>query len=202
MKQMFVEVSTGKARVCQWGNKSNPDIICFHGMGSTNLSFIEIAAKLKDRYHILSVDLPGHGQSQGFEKDEDIFDDKLSFLESEKVVYSRWSELLEASVYDLMREEDGKIKWHATGDTARGIIKYLHNQHEKMKLGNIESEILLLYPDCSEDQYKLNVQMLEMFEKKIKVTTKLYKGATHLIHSDRPDEVVEDILGWFGDTGV
>ena len=46
------------------GDKSNPQIICFHGLGSTKLSFIEMAEFLKDKYHVVSFDLPGHGKHQ------------------------------------------------------------------------------------------------------------------------------------------
>lgn len=293
MNQFFVEFGEDKARVCEWGEKSNPKIVCFHGMGSTCLSFIEIAENLKDRYHILSVDLPGHGKSKSLKNDEDyeaaylvdwvakvinqigvdnfsilghswgggvalhyaaeypdkvnkivlidggyydpqvqydylkglyeagklgykpsfsleesiaynekdyeeyILDNEQSFLEDEKGNYTRWSELLEIAVCDLMNEKDGKIRWHSTGNTARGVLKSLYNLQNKIKFENIKSNILLLYAGLPEEYLEINIQMVKEFEKKIKVDTKLYRDATHMMHWDKPNKISEEIDNWF-----
>ncbi|MGL4374537.1 MAG: alpha/beta fold hydrolase [Turicibacter sp.] len=50
-----------KTRIHEWGNRENPTIVCLHGLGSTSLSFIELAEMLRNKYHLLSIDLPGHG---------------------------------------------------------------------------------------------------------------------------------------------
>ncbi len=71
MKQLMIEKENIKARVCEWGNKENPVIVCFHGFGGMNLSFIEIAEALKDDYYIVSIDLPGHGKTPAFQDEED-----------------------------------------------------------------------------------------------------------------------------------
>ncbi|SCM98013.1 Protein of unknown function [Bacillus cereus] len=42
MNHFFVEFGEYEASVCEWGDKSNPQIICFHGLGSTKLSFIPL----------------------------------------------------------------------------------------------------------------------------------------------------------------
>lgn len=52
MKQFFIDNKNTKARVCEWGREENPTIICFHGLGGTNLSFLELGELLKDKYHI------------------------------------------------------------------------------------------------------------------------------------------------------
>ncbi|HCJ56569.1 MAG TPA: hypothetical protein DHV55_03755, partial [Clostridiaceae bacterium] len=66
MKQFFINNKNTKARVCKWGRKENPTIIYFHGLGGTSLSFLELGELLKDRYHIVSIDLPGHGRTPAF----------------------------------------------------------------------------------------------------------------------------------------
>lgn len=71
MKEIYIDEEDIKARAHEWGNEINPKIICFHGLGSTSLSFIELGDLLKDDYHIISIDLPGHGKTPGFEKEED-----------------------------------------------------------------------------------------------------------------------------------
>ena len=45
------------------GNNEKPVIFCLHGLGSTSLSFIEIAEELKEEYRFISVDAPGHGKT-------------------------------------------------------------------------------------------------------------------------------------------
>jgi pimeloyl-ACP methyl ester carboxylesterase len=71
MKEIFINKDGIKARIHQWGSKENPTIICFHGLGSTSLSFIEVGHLLEDKYHIISIDLPGHGKTPEFKKEED-----------------------------------------------------------------------------------------------------------------------------------
>lgn len=293
MNHFFVEFGEYEASVCEWGDKSNPQIICFHGLGSTKLSFIEIAELLKDNYHIVSFDLPGHGKTPSFEKDEDygashltnwvvalleqigketfhivahswgasvalhyaaectekvnkmvlldggyhhgkmnanyfaelykgakegecpprsleeeithyekdfdeyIFDSKEAFIQSEKMVYSRWSPLIERAVYDLMREEDNKVKWHATDDTARGVIKFQYTVYKTLKSHKIKSDILLLYCDLPHNYLEIRELQIAGFKKHINITTKLYIDTGHLMHWDRPEEIAEDVLNWF-----
>ncbi|MCC2324044.1 alpha/beta fold hydrolase [Bacillus wiedmannii] len=293
MNHFFVEFGEYEASVCEWGDKSNPQIICFHGLGSTKSSFIEIAELLKDKFHIVSFDLPGHGKTPSFGKDEDygashltnwvvalleqigketfhivahswgasvalhyaaectekvnkmvlldggyhhgkmnanyfaelykdakegecpprsleeeithyekdfdeyIFDSKEAFIQSEKLAYSRWSPLIERAVYDLMREEDSKVKWHATGDTARGVIKFQYMVYKTLKPHKIKSDILLLYCDLPNNYLEIRELQIAEFKKRINITTKLYKNTGHLMHWDRPEEIAEDVLKWF-----
>ncbi|WP_001015276.1 alpha/beta fold hydrolase [Bacillus cereus] len=294
MNHFFVELNGYKVSVCEWGDKNNPQMTCFHGLGSTKLSFIEVAERLKDKYHIVSFDLPGHGKTSSFENDEDygashltnwvvallekigretfhivahswgasvalhyvaerpekvrkmvlldggyhhgemnanyfaklykdekegecpprsleeeithyekdfdeyIFDSKEQFIQSEKKAYSRWSPLIERAVYDLMREEDGKVKWHATGDTARGVVKFQYTVYKTLNLHKVKSDILLLYCDLPHDYLKIRELQVAEFKKHIDITAKLYRETGHLMHWDRPNEVAEGVMNWLG----
>lgn len=71
MKEIYIDNDDIKARIHQWGDKKNPTIICLHGLGSTSLSFIELAHLLKNEYYIISIDLPGHGKTPQFLRLED-----------------------------------------------------------------------------------------------------------------------------------
>ncbi|MFL0269312.1 alpha/beta hydrolase [Candidatus Clostridium radicumherbarum] len=71
MKEIYIDNKGIKARIHEWGNEKNPTIICLHGLGSTSLSFIELAHLLKNKYHIISIDLPGHGKTPQFLRSED-----------------------------------------------------------------------------------------------------------------------------------
>jgi pimeloyl-ACP methyl ester carboxylesterase len=57
--------------ITEWGNKKSPVIFCLHGLGGTGLTFIEVAEQLKDEYRFISIDAPGHGQTDQLESAED-----------------------------------------------------------------------------------------------------------------------------------
>ncbi len=71
MKPKRLKDSDINAYVCEWGDANNPTIVCLHGLGGTNLSFIELAEQLKDKYHLVSIDLAGHGKTPSLINDED-----------------------------------------------------------------------------------------------------------------------------------
>ncbi|SDO51411.1 alpha/beta fold hydrolase [Halobacillus aidingensis] len=71
MERYFIKIRDKKVRVTEWGEKSHPVIFCLHGLGSTSLSFIEIAEALQHEYRIISIDAPGHGRTESFDSEED-----------------------------------------------------------------------------------------------------------------------------------
>ena len=71
MKENYINIDESKVRIHEWGDSQNPTIICLHGLGSTSLSFIELGDLLQTKYHIISIDLPGHGKTPQFVKEED-----------------------------------------------------------------------------------------------------------------------------------
>lgn len=70
MKRYFINENEIDVHVTEWGHKSNPVIFCLHGLGSTGLSFIEIAEELKEEYRIISIDAPGHGKTPPFSESD------------------------------------------------------------------------------------------------------------------------------------
>jgi pimeloyl-ACP methyl ester carboxylesterase len=68
MKRYFINVSNSDVHITEWGNENKPVIFCLHGLGSTGLSFIEVAEDLKDEYRIIAIDAPGHGKTPPFEE--------------------------------------------------------------------------------------------------------------------------------------
>jgi pimeloyl-ACP methyl ester carboxylesterase len=47
----------------EWGKPDAPPIVCVHGYSSSAQAFNALARHLQDRYHILAVDVRGHGES-------------------------------------------------------------------------------------------------------------------------------------------
>lgn len=69
MKRYMIHCQDIDVRVTEWGERDKPVIFCLHGLGSTALSFIEVADKLQHHFRILAIDAPGHGMSQSFQDD-------------------------------------------------------------------------------------------------------------------------------------
>ncbi|TLS38313.1 alpha/beta fold hydrolase [Pseudalkalibacillus caeni] len=60
-------------RAFEWndGAEDKPLLICLHGLTNNALGFIEIGEALKDRFRVVSLDLPGHGKTPSFEKENE-----------------------------------------------------------------------------------------------------------------------------------
>lgn len=59
----FVRVAGRQVHYLEWGPSAAPTIVCLHGGGQTAYMFEELGAAIRDRYHVLAPDLPGHGDS-------------------------------------------------------------------------------------------------------------------------------------------
>ncbi|MEH7115689.1 alpha/beta hydrolase [Neobacillus niacini] len=70
MKRYIINDGEINVHVTEWGSENKPVIFCLHGLGSTSLSFIEIAEELKNDYKIFSIDAPGHGKTDIFSRVE------------------------------------------------------------------------------------------------------------------------------------
>lgn len=283
MNQKFFRNEHVNVRVCEWGNKENPTIICLHGLGSTNLSFLQIAEMLENDYYILSIDLPGHGQTPVFAQESDysipnltnwlarvlevldqdkfyllahswggdialhynakhserviktvlldggyylkdeiyrsegfvfnsledeikyyendfdgyIFDSWNDWLTEEKKYYSNWSYKKEISTRDLMKEEEDKVKFRASGDTARAAIKSMYNYPTSNIYNKLSDSILLLQCTLPEKLSKTRDELVQKFSKETGCIVKKINDTSHMLHWDRPEEVTKEIMMWF-----
>jgi pimeloyl-ACP methyl ester carboxylesterase len=64
VKDVRISLSSGELALQEWGNDSKPTVICLHGWLDNAATFHRLAPLLAQRYHLLVVDLPGHGLSQ------------------------------------------------------------------------------------------------------------------------------------------
>jgi pimeloyl-ACP methyl ester carboxylesterase len=286
MKEVFINKDGIEARIRQWGNEENPTIICFHGLGSTSLSFIELGHLLKNEYHIIAIDLPGHGKTPEFEKEEDYempnmirwidkvisnitqhsfyllahsygadialhylytypskviktllldggyyiktelyayrasksesisslqqeidyyisdfdnycFDTLEEHIEVEKSNYIRWSILLEEASKDLVKIEKGKYRWHANGFTATGAIKSMYNYPPNSIYDKLPKSVYLLQSTLPESMIEIREILAGKFINSTGSRIKKIQDAAHLVHWDKPDEVVKEVLYWF-----
>ncbi|SDQ08264.1 alpha/beta fold hydrolase [Virgibacillus salinus] len=68
----------------EWGNRENTTLVCLHGMGSTGLSFGELAHYLAE-YHVVSFDLARNGSDKSL-SEEEAYKPSCMAEEVEKVV--------------------------------------------------------------------------------------------------------------------
>ncbi|MFT6271046.1 MAG: pimeloyl-ACP methyl ester carboxylesterase [Alphaproteobacteria bacterium] len=64
VKEVQVHLSSGALAIQEWGDNSKPTIICLHGWLDNSATFHRLAPLLSQDYHLLVVDLPGHGASE------------------------------------------------------------------------------------------------------------------------------------------
>jgi pimeloyl-ACP methyl ester carboxylesterase len=64
VKDVRVVLSSGELAIQEWGDDSKPTLMCLHGWLDNGATFHRLAPLLAKRYHLLVVDLPGHGLSQ------------------------------------------------------------------------------------------------------------------------------------------
>ena len=95
MNRYFINDGNMNVHITEWGNSNKPVIFCLHGLGSTSLSFIEVAEQLKNEFRFISIDAPGHGKTIPFEKIEEYempsmvnwLNNILNFLHIEKFFF-------------------------------------------------------------------------------------------------------------------
>lgn len=62
--------------IYEWGKRENQTLVFLHGLGSTGLSFGELA-KLLDDYHVVSFDLAGHGSAKPLLNESDYLPSRM-----------------------------------------------------------------------------------------------------------------------------
>lgn len=70
MIERRIEFDGHEVQLYEWGEKTNPAIVCFHGLGNSGAAFMELADYLKNRFYILACDSPGHGGTAPFDAEE------------------------------------------------------------------------------------------------------------------------------------
>ncbi|ANC76201.1 lipase [Fictibacillus phosphorivorans] len=273
MRRSMITYKEKNVQLTEWGEGYNPTIVCLHGLGSTSLSFLEVAEKLQKNFHIIAFDAPGHGKSEPFDTsidyemprlvdwlngllkhlnvsdfyflthswgsflalhylvrypehildtilidggyqtkriwsssleeemdhyekdfDEYAFDSWNDFFLAEKENYLMWSPLKDIAVKDLGVEREGKVRWHAKGETARHIIRGMHLNETEDIYHLLPPDITLLVATLPERLSEKRWQTAETFRVKAKGKLKVVPNTTHLLHWDNPNVVVDLVL--------
>lgn len=59
----FVRVEGRQVHYLEWGRGGAPAVVCLHGAGQTAYVYEPLGAALRERYRVLAIDLPRHGDS-------------------------------------------------------------------------------------------------------------------------------------------
>jgi pimeloyl-ACP methyl ester carboxylesterase len=59
----FVTVNCLSLHYLEWGKAVMPVVVCVHGYTSSAQAFNALARQLQDRFHIIAMDVRGHGNS-------------------------------------------------------------------------------------------------------------------------------------------
>ncbi len=66
MEIKFLTAGGLKTCYAEFGDKTKPTIIALSGLGGSKLAFIELAMQLREDYHFIGVDLPGHSLTASY----------------------------------------------------------------------------------------------------------------------------------------
>jgi pimeloyl-ACP methyl ester carboxylesterase len=59
----FTVIDGRQVHYLEWGPATAPAVLAMHGGGQTAYMFEDIGFTLRDRLHVIAIDLPGHGES-------------------------------------------------------------------------------------------------------------------------------------------
>lgn len=71
MQNREISTHSGKVSYLEYGDVSKPAIVCLHGLaGSGFYSFAELADRCSDDFHLILLDMPGHGKTSPLPNEE------------------------------------------------------------------------------------------------------------------------------------
>ena len=120
MKDFQIEIDCKRIHGVEWGETSHPLVVCLHGLTNNALGFNEMANALKEKFHVISIDLPGHGKTQSF-NDEHSY----SFVAMSEWLNKVITSITSSPVYLLGHSWGAAIALHYSGryqEVVDGIV--------------------------------------------------------------------------------
>ncbi|MCC2252247.1 alpha/beta fold hydrolase [Virgibacillus sp. AGTR] len=123
MKEFKITIDNHTFYGYECGNQSAPSLICLHGMTGDSNSFGGLAEYLKDDFHLIFLDSPGHGKTPPLEHEEDyifsslvkrmilidggyVFPEHVEGLTKEKALsaWEEYEEYIDTAVYSSWKD--------------------------------------------------------------------------------------------------
>ncbi|KOP78765.1 alpha/beta fold hydrolase [Cytobacillus solani] len=124
---------------------------------------------------------------------EYVFVNWDEFINTEKKAYKRWSPLLEIAAKDRAVEKDGMIYLNIKGTTANSIVKAMHKHETEDIYQYLPPSIILLRATLPNSWNGYREKVVRTFIEKTNGLVKEIPNATHMLHWDSPEIVVEEI---------
>lgn len=123
MQNREIYMQHEKVSYLEYGDVNKPAIVCLNGLaGNGFYSFAELADQLNDDFHLIALDLPGHGKSDAFQREE-------------QYLFSNLAKWLQQAISQIIRKPYF-IMGHSWGaDTALHFTRHFP--------GNVQGLILL-----------------------------------------------------------
>jgi len=77
----FITVNGLKLHYLDWGNEGKPPFIMLHGISRTAHTFDHVARRYQKDYHVLAIDMRGHGDSEWDPKAQYLVEDYVKDIE-------------------------------------------------------------------------------------------------------------------------
>ncbi|MCR8851048.1 alpha/beta hydrolase [Rossellomorea sp. SC111] len=78
MKEVTITFDHHTFTTYEIGDENLPTLVCLHGMTGDSKSFIELAGYLRNDFHIILLDLPGHGETESLRTEDDYLFSSLA----------------------------------------------------------------------------------------------------------------------------
>lgn len=79
MKKHKITTQNGLVNYYEYGDAKNPSLVCLHGLAGNGLySFDELAFFFKEKFHLIVLDTPGHGETSPFPEETDYLFSSLA----------------------------------------------------------------------------------------------------------------------------
>ncbi|MCA0147316.1 alpha/beta hydrolase [Rossellomorea vietnamensis] len=78
MNEVKISIDHHTFTIYEIGDKHLPTLVCLHGMTGDSKSFIELTGYLLNDFHLILLDLPGHGETEPLGSEEDYLFSSLA----------------------------------------------------------------------------------------------------------------------------
>jgi esterase len=78
----FITVNGLKLHYLDWGNEGKPPFILLHGISRTAHTFDHVARRYQKDYHVIAIDMRGHGDSEWDPKAQYLVEDYVKDIEA------------------------------------------------------------------------------------------------------------------------
>ncbi|WP_179884783.1 alpha/beta fold hydrolase [Bacillus sp. AFS015802] len=120
-----------------------------------------------------------------------------AFYDEEAKSYSDWNEDKIIASKDYVKEVDGRVKLIADSEVAGSVIKSMARSPINKVYSQLGDNMLLLVATLPQEFKVINDKLIEDVKSHSRMGVKWVENATHMLHWDQREAVVEEIRNYF-----